>query len=203
MRVLAERTRAHAAMVATAGFTLLLAAACGAEPYRLRLYVADDARCEPYEAALFDAIDFWGEFGVDAFAFDGCVVDDFRARPMVRAPPEARGYTTDLAQFSDHVPVYGVDEILLDAGNYNVARPVSVGLPSHVVPCPGLVASTVAEPIPLAHELGHLLWLPHSDDPGNLMYDGQPNQRLGALKISSKQIDSANGAFEDCRKQTK
>jgi hypothetical protein len=186
-------------------WALACAAACSDnEPYRLRLHVADATACASHERALVRAIEFWSEHGVNAFEYFDCFEDDFDARPVVRfvqAPPDARAYTTDLTTFSDHVAVYVVETITLDGGKYDVAMPQGAGLPSHVTPCPGLVASTRPSSILYAHELGHLVWMQHDDDPRNLMYGGGHDQDLEMLELTSEQIDFANEAFADCWKQ--
>lgn len=185
-------------------WVVVLALGCSYDqPYRLRLHVHDEIQCAPYETALTEAIEFWSGNGVDAFEYDGCDVEVYSMRPIFRQLeaaehlPGYRPYTTELAAPTDHVPIYVVDEIRVDEGGYRVHLDLGVALPSSIPYCPSLVATKAPEPIVLAHEFGHLLWLDHSSETNNIMSQSLL-ESLADYQILSSQANFGNHSLEQC-----
>lgn len=181
-----------------------LAPACAeAEPYSLRLHVAEAAQCDEYEPPLRDAIDFWWDHQVPAFTYDGCDTDVFANRILIHWLPEFGGYTGDVGGDDDHVPVYVVDEIVIDDGAYRRSMTIGAALRSHVEPCPLLATIAAPRSVVLAHELGHLVWLDHSTEPDNLMRPNVDAEALDQVAVAGSQFEGALATFEECRRRTR
>jgi len=173
------------------------------DPYQIRLHARATESCDLYEAPLIDAIDLWHGFGVDTFSYDGCEIDVFEARPEFRWLPEYRPYTKDLRTYSSHVPIYIVEQIWLDQGAYESWEPRGSTMVSETPWCPALVAVDLASVGLLAHELGHLLWLHHAREFGNVMYPTSWPEDPADISVTEDQLHDAHVAFDQCKEHSR
>ncbi len=170
-------------------------------PYLLRIHAATASECDEYEPLLEDAIDFWAGHGIDAFDQGECQLDEFERDPTVSWPAdETIAHTDDLAAASDDVPVFVVDSITVDEAGV-ISHPRGATVVSEVVGCPRLVAIDLPRAQLLAHELGHLLWLDHVDESGNVMHPSSWPDDIADLLVGNDQLDDARSNYDLCQKK--